>query len=516
MSKLLSFSLTAAEEERIKYFASIDRHLDPRGAGDAIMVIVLSTVYFIEFVAVLYMLWNRNYPPIKAKNPVLMAFVFVASVLWLAGNLQVNGHVPLKGTQLTQCKGIGVWMHILMGVCSVSLLIAFRSFGLYQVFCRNRPYRGPALYIAMIVAIACMLVFGIITEALPDRLSVIYNEATDYCGFAFEYRVSMFSLIWATWIVVAVLNWRIRKIKSSFNESREITIAGVIVFGVLTFMTILSLAQQRYLSYSALRIAATSLNHFAATAIWWLMMAMPLYKCLTDRQQYLKQWIYKLRQDGLQRAYHMEAGTSKGNNMSSGDHSREHHGHEDRQHTIHAPIADKDIGYANANGEFYYAVNNDASVDSSAPQACLKAMNSSACSRTGDGAIHSSSSVSSLVKHPQSMSINCSSGASQAAYSSDFPSEDGKSHRVQSPPASRRPWGKLTSAVSRLSGPAPTSSLSSPTRLSPTSYAAAPAAQPYAHSTGYAESVATPQLQRDAAHDANLDDIYDLDDRQIL
>ncbi|KAJ2741885.1 hypothetical protein GGI20_004875 [Coemansia sp. BCRC 34301] len=498
MTGLLSFSLTAAEAERIKYFASIDRHLDPRGAGDATMIIVISTAYAVELVAVLYMMWNRNYPPIKAKNPILMAFVFMASALWFAGNLQVNGHVPLKGTALVHCKAIGIWMHILMGVCAVSLLIGFRSFGLYQVFCRNRPYRGPALYIAAIITVACMLVFGIITEALPDRLSVLYNEATDYCNFALEYRIAMFALIWVSWIVVAILNWRIRKIKSSFNESREITIACIVVFGVLTFMTVLSLVQARYLSYGPLRIAATSLNHFAATSIWWLMMAVPLYKCLTDRQQYLKQWIYKLRQDGLQRAYHME--TTKGNNASSGGHS------------MHAPMADKGIGYANANGEFYYGANTNAGMDGSSPQACLNAMNSSACS--GDIAIHPSSSASSLVKHQQSMAINCN-GASQTAYVSECQANK-NALRVQSPPASKRPWGKLASAVSRLSGPAHSPSLGSPTRMSPSAYPVTTADQPYLHSAGYAESVATPQLQRDAAHESHLDNRYDPDDRQIL
>ncbi|KAJ2900328.1 hypothetical protein IWW38_000587 [Coemansia aciculifera] len=503
MTNLLSFSVTASEAERVVYFASIGRTLDPRGMGDTVMVVVISTVYFIEFLAVLFMLWNRNYPPIKAKNPLLMAFVFIASIFWFTGNLQVNGHVPLKDTPLTQCKGIGVWLHILAGVCAVSLLIGFRSFGLYQVFCRNRPYRGPALYIAAIVTIACMLVFGIITESLPDNESVIYNDATDNCGFGLGYRIAMFALIWVSWIVVAILNWRIRKIKSSFNESREITIACIVVFGVLTFMTVLSLVAPRYPASMKLRVVATSLNHFAATSIWWVMMGVPVYKCLTNRQQYLQQWICKLRQDGLQRAYHMETGTSKGNNMSSVDH---HHHH----HSKHVAMANKEIEYANDNGEFYYgAADNNTSIDIASLQGCPNTTDSSVCSRSGDGAANPSSSVSSLVKHQQSSASNCSS-ANQMAYSSECPSEISKAYRVQSPPTSKRPWDKLASAVSRLSGPAPSTGLTSPTRLSPP-------AQPYTHTSEYAESIATPQLQRDAAQGTQLDDnMYGPDDRQIL
>ncbi|KAJ2067998.1 hypothetical protein GGI08_001106 [Coemansia sp. S2] len=505
MANLLSFSLTPEEEERIKYFAEIGRYLDPRGAADATMIIVISVAYFVQFVAVIFMLWNRNYPPIKAKNPILMAFVFIASVLWFAGNLQVNGHVPLKGTALEKCKAIGVWMHILMGVCAVSSLIGFRSFGLYQIFCRNRPYRGPALLISVIVTVTCMLVFGIITEALPDSQSVSYSDKSDYCGFAFGYRVSMFALIWVTWIIVAVLNWRIRHIKSSFNESREITVACIIVFGVLTFMTVLSVAQPRYLSYSALRISATTLNHFAAGTIWWLMMAVPLYKCLTDRQVYLKQWIYKLRQDGLQRAYHIETGTNKGN-MSSGDHSYKQHDAANHRHSMNAQIHDKDIEYADTNREFYYSPHNETTISA---QVCPNALISSACSR--DGGIHPSNSASSLVKHQQPLSANCG-GAGQSSYLSESPSETSNSPRMQSPSAAKRPWDKLASAVGRLGGPVSTSSLKSPINspLSPT------VNRPYAQTTGFTDPAAVSQLRLDAAQDSRLNDTYASDDRQIL
>ncbi|KAJ2883451.1 hypothetical protein H4R27_002756 [Coemansia aciculifera] len=508
MTNLLSFSLTPQEEERIKYFAEIGRYLDPRGAADMTMVIVISVAYFIQLVAVLFMVWNRNYPPIRAKNPILMAFVFIASIFWFAGNLQVNGHVPLKGTPLTQCKAIGVWMHILMGVCAVSSLIGFRSFGLYQIFCRNRPYRGPALLISVIVTVTCMLVFGIITEALPDSLSVTYSEKSDYCGFAFGYRISMFALIWVTWIIVAVLNWRIRHIKSSFNESREITVACIIVFGVLTFMTVLSVAQPKYLSYSALRIAATTLNHFAAGTIWWLMMAVPLYKCLTDRQAYLKQWIYKLRQDGLQRAYHIETGTNKGN-MSSGDHSYKQHDTANHRHSMHATIHDKDIEYADTNREFYYGAHNEATIGDISAQVCPNTLISSACSR--DGGIHPSNSASSLVKHQQPLPASCG-GVSQTAYLSENPSETSNSHRMQSPSAAKRPWDKLTSAVSRLGGQASTSSLKSPIN-SPSSPTAN---RPYIQTASFPDPAAVSQLRLDAAQDSRLNDTYASDDRQIL
>ncbi|KAJ2414062.1 hypothetical protein H4218_005378 [Coemansia sp. IMI 209128] len=513
MANVLSFSLTPQEAERLKYYTQTGRYLEPRGAADLAMIIVISTAYFVELLATIFMLWNRSYLPIKAKNPILMALVFVASVLWFAGNLQINGHVPLKDTQLEQCKAIGVWMHILMGVCSVSSLIGFRSFGLYQIFCRNRPYRGPALLISVILTITCMLVFGIITEALPDDLSVKYLEHIDICGFALGYRIGMFALIWVTWIIVALLNWRIRNIKSSFNESREITVACIIVFAVLIFMTVLSIAQPRYTAYRALRITATLLNHFAATTIWWLMMAVPLYNCLTNRETYLKQWIYKLRQDGLQRAYHIDAGASKGNSLSSSDHPyNKHHEPESRRHSVHAQIHDKDIGYANPNGEFYYGANNEATISEVLAKVCPNAMGGTPCNRSGEGngGIHLSSSASSLVMHRPPMSAGCG-GMSQAVYSSENSSEANSPHRVQSPAAAaaKRPWDKLASAVGRLGGQPTSPGLKSPIP-SPTT------ARPYIPTSSFPDPAAASQLRLDAAQDSRLNDSYTSDDRRIL
>ncbi|KAJ1896745.1 hypothetical protein LPJ66_003807 [Kickxella alabastrina] len=58
------------------------------------------------------------------------------------------------------------------------------------------------------------------------------------------------------------------------------------------------------------RLAITYMNHFATNSLWWLIMGKPLFKCLFDRQRYLDQWIYKLRKDGFQKEYEIDAGAA--------------------------------------------------------------------------------------------------------------------------------------------------------------------------------------------------------------
>ncbi|KAJ2866043.1 hypothetical protein GGH94_001818 [Coemansia aciculifera] len=163
------------------------------------MIIIISVAYVFRFASLLFMLWNRKYPPIKAKNPAIMSL----------------------GTSMTECKAIGVWMHIVMGVCAVSALIGLRSYGLYQVFCLNRPYRGPPLYISVVATSLFLLVFGIIVSALPGRMTVMYSEPIDMCTLDDGYKAAVLAMIWITLLVVAWFNWRIRNIKSSFNEGRD-------------------------------------------------------------------------------------------------------------------------------------------------------------------------------------------------------------------------------------------------------------------------------------------------------
>ncbi|KAJ2892757.1 hypothetical protein IWW38_003096, partial [Coemansia aciculifera] len=165
----MSFAYTVAEQNRVKTAAALGYHLDPISYKDLGLIIAISVVYGIDLLAVIFMLWNRNYPPLKSKRPLLMAAAFVSCVCWFIGDLQINGHVHLAASGLTNCRGIGVWVRVLLGVCTVSSLIALRSYGLFRVFRQNRPYRGLGLYLPFLVYCACTLVYGIIAQALSPQ-----------------------------------------------------------------------------------------------------------------------------------------------------------------------------------------------------------------------------------------------------------------------------------------------------------------------------------------------------------
>ncbi|KAJ2828800.1 hypothetical protein FBU31_002834 [Coemansia sp. 'formosensis'] len=463
MGNSMSFSVTPAEEERVQIFKSMGITLDPRQAADLIMVIVISVAYVFRFASLLFMLWNRKYPPIKAKNPLIMTLVFISSIFWFVGDIQINNHTPLKGTSMTQCKAIGVWMHIVLGVCSVSALIGLRSYGLFQVFCLNRPYRGPPLYISIAATSLFLLTFGIIISALPGRLTVMYVDAIDMCSLTDGYKAAVLSVIWVTLLIVAWFNWRIRNIKSSFNEVREVTIAGAVVFSILTFTTVLSYAMPAYPLNVRVRILSTSLGHLATALIWWMTMGVPLFMCLTNREGYLKQWIQKLRQDGLQRAYHVD----------SGGQQSQHLGHSDDQQFISMPGLNKDLEFANANGEFYYAANDNISAEKAVTQ------------------ISSIPPVGPVFGHDN-------------ASENLMPSTSGLVPSPLPPPhqAYRRPWEKIANVVGNIG-------VSQPGHSSPASTPVN--AQFYSPIINFSETATSTPLPPDSAHDKSS-----INNRQLL
>ncbi|KAJ2357536.1 hypothetical protein IWW50_005134 [Coemansia erecta] len=303
MGNRLSFALTASEQQRVKMAQALDMHLDPRGAADWIMIIVITIVYSIDVLAVLFMLWNRTYSPIKCKSPILMSCMIVSGILWFAGDIQTNGHAPLEHTALTNCKAFGVWVRILLGVCTLSALIAMRAYGLFRVFCKNRPFRGWGLYRPYAVFCLCMVVYGIVSQVVSPSVTIHYMAVVDICYYESGFKASLFALVWVTWLIVAFLSWRIRNIKSSFNEARESLVACSAVFAVLIFTTVMHYTSPLFPLNVRLRILTTSFDHLATNVFWWSVMAVPLFNCLVRRDRYLAEWTAKLRADGLQRMY---------------------------------------------------------------------------------------------------------------------------------------------------------------------------------------------------------------------
>ncbi|KAJ2716811.1 hypothetical protein H4R19_000417 [Coemansia spiralis] len=282
---------------------ALKQRAGPHGTPDLVMIVIISTVYAIDLAAAGFALYNRGYPPLKCKSPIIMAAVVVCSILWFVGDIQANGLVPLAGTVLVNCRAFGLWVRILLGVGTVSMLIALRTYGLHRVFRQGLPFRGWGLYLPLLVYTVAMIVFGTVLQLLPAEKTMFYVADVDRCRGTWPVKISIFAFLWVTWVAVAVLSWRIRRIKSSFNESRESVIACLAVMVMLVFLSVLHYTKVLSPMRAVFRVLATSIDHLVINAFWWAIMGVPLFNCMFRREKYLDAWLDKLCGDGLHHQY---------------------------------------------------------------------------------------------------------------------------------------------------------------------------------------------------------------------
>ncbi|KAJ2803754.1 hypothetical protein H4R21_001908 [Coemansia helicoidea] len=323
MGNSISFSVTSSEQLRASLVEALTGlHVDPRGRGDAIMIIFFTALYALDLVAVVYILYNRNYPPLRCKSPILMAGIIVFAILWLVGDIQVNGHVPLLGTPWNSCRAFGFWISVVLGICTLTVLLALRTLGIMRVFIMGKPFRGLGLYLPFVAYAIGIVIVAAVVQALPAEKTMFYVEVADVCDCTKGLFAVVLALIWIAWIVVAVLSWRVRTIKSSFNEAREAAIGCFIVFSVLTAATVMHYALPSYVLSLRHRIITTCIDHVATHIYWWMIMGVPIFNCLFRRERYLREWTHKLMTDGLEEQYDVVATNTSVNDTLVERHSK--------------------------------------------------------------------------------------------------------------------------------------------------------------------------------------------------
>ncbi|KAJ2779957.1 hypothetical protein H4R18_003703, partial [Coemansia javaensis] len=318
MGNGLSFANAAVEQERVEAAARLlGARLDPRGPGDATVIMVLAAAYAVTCAGAAYMAWHRDYPPIRSKSPLLLAGITVCAVLWFVGGLPSDGHVGLRGTAFENCKAFGMWMRIICGVSSLCGLWAARAYGQFRAFRLGKPFRGRGVYIPLLVFAICLLAFGTVVQVLSPERSLHYVEPLDLCVISSWTSMVVLSINWTIWAAVAALGWMCRNVKTSFREGRETALGCVCVCVVLVSITVVKFAAPRYPLSLRLRILVTAVDHSATNLYLWLIMAKPVLNCIFRRDCYLDQWVGKLVEDGLQLQYAMACDDDDQHNVTT-------------------------------------------------------------------------------------------------------------------------------------------------------------------------------------------------------
>ncbi|KAJ1952578.1 hypothetical protein EC988_003479 [Linderina pennispora] len=231
--------------------------------------------------------------------------MYITGLLWFVSDLPTNGHVNIVGSW-TICKLWAIWGRAALVYVS-SCCILMRAYALDLVFNRKQPYRGWAVLVPIIIIAVVVLSYCITGQLVSDHLTVAFIPSLQLCYYSDAFRYASLSIVWLVWLVILYYTIRIRRITSSFNEFRNYLAQCIIAFLLIAETTALHIAFPRYPLNKTVRVVNTAFDIFISSACIWIVLAYPAYKCLFDREEYLNQWLWKLRDDGLQKAYGVES-----------------------------------------------------------------------------------------------------------------------------------------------------------------------------------------------------------------
>ncbi|KAJ2335585.1 hypothetical protein GGI00_001282 [Coemansia sp. RSA 2681] len=295
-------ALYSSPEERITVLEKMfDMDIDPIGNMDT-MVIALGCAIFAITGAVTISAWIKHtYRPIRAKNLPLTTVLYVSGILWFVGDLPMNGHVLLTGA-FSQCKFWNIWVRVLFCFIYTSVL-SIRCYALDRVFNQNRPTRGWAYYLPSVLFIGGYILYSIVTTAMPGWMTIGYAEAVELCTTTEGYVIVTLCLLWLNWAIIIVMMVRLRNIQSTFNEFYEFLF--ICFFGIAAMIktTAVHFTHPKYPLVLGYRIAETLGDVLIINGIILVIIAYPVVMSLVRNKEYEREWLLRLRTDGLQDMY---------------------------------------------------------------------------------------------------------------------------------------------------------------------------------------------------------------------
>lgn len=299
------YDFTPEEKQRVEIAAFFGIKVDPVGYYDMAAVIIYSSILFIGLLANIYVLRNRHYAPLKAKNVPLMTGIFFHSIFFFLGDLTLCGLVHVRGPFFGNCTLMLIWFRSMMGNFSLGSLLTIRSYKLYRVFCLNKPTHGYKRALPYILYILLIITVGTISTMIPNSLTVAYMQAAEFCIDNPDLVTAYCSILWFVWAIYLAFMWLLRNVRSSFNEFREMAISlGLLVVCTIFNQTVLYYVPRLPVSLPW-RLSLVSVDQITANYIWWLVMFKPLYNCIFHHDTYLTEWRMKLAADGLHAQYEM-------------------------------------------------------------------------------------------------------------------------------------------------------------------------------------------------------------------
>ncbi|KAJ2398720.1 hypothetical protein GGI23_003076 [Coemansia sp. RSA 2559] len=295
-------NLSSSDEERVEYLEKfLDMHIDPVGSADTAVIAVGSALFGITFLFIATAWLRREFRPIRAKNLPMVTILFIMGLLWFIGDIPMNGHVLLKGA-FSSCKEWSIWVHVLFSFWYTTVLV-LRCFALDRVFNQNKPTRGIAYYAPSAILFLFYLGYSIVTQVIPDKLTVGYNSDLEICVRTKGYQYVTVGVMWVNWLIFIIMMVRLRNIPQTFNEIYESLLICALGVAGMVKTSIVHFTHPMYPLILGYRVAETIGDAVICNGVILVIIAYPVIRSVVGSKEYEGEWIMRLRTDGLEDAY---------------------------------------------------------------------------------------------------------------------------------------------------------------------------------------------------------------------
>ncbi|KAJ2210316.1 hypothetical protein EV179_006322, partial [Coemansia sp. RSA 487] len=288
--------------ERISYLEKLlNMHIDPVGSADTAVIAVGGALFGITLIFIIIAWINRNFRPIRAKNLPMVTCLFVTGVLWFVGDIPMNGHVLLKGA-FSNCKELNIWLHVLFCFLYTSVLV-IRCFALDRVFNQSKPTHGAAYYVPSVVLCLFYLCYSIVTQAMPNNLTIGYDSDMEMCVRTNGYQYVTVGVMWINWLIFIFMMFRLRNIQQTFNEFYESLLICALGIAAMVKTSVVHFTHPKYPLVLGFRVAETVGDSVVCSGVILIIIAYPVIRSVYKPKEYEGKWIMRLRTDGMQDTY---------------------------------------------------------------------------------------------------------------------------------------------------------------------------------------------------------------------
>ncbi|KAJ2158370.1 hypothetical protein GGF46_003818 [Coemansia sp. RSA 552] len=258
---------------------------------------------FLNTLLFLYVLWNRNYKPLKAKNIRLISVLYLSMMIWGLGTLGTDFNLKDMFDFPGSCLLFGLWFRILVGTFMFIFVHILRLYIYIRIFKRFQRVTLKVYVVATVIYLVFILSFGIPISILRSKLTIVFAPQLSTCIYGTVFIELSFAIVWAGWLAILIITYSARNINTSFKEYREMLLIVFLGSTSIVYQSVIHHIVQDFTVHRWTRVTSAFVEYVASQTSLVILLWTPVYNCMFHREEFQRRFFEKMQADGMSARY---------------------------------------------------------------------------------------------------------------------------------------------------------------------------------------------------------------------